>query len=64
MSSGTYVGFGDLPTSWPLDYNYTDEQFVFTNVGVTSNSIPELAPIISLATGVICIVAYGWRRKA
>ncbi|UAJ10554.1 PEPxxWA-CTERM sorting domain-containing protein [Polymorphobacter megasporae] len=37
IPAGTYVGFEDLPKGGS-DFNYSDEQFVFTNVGTT---VPE-----------------------
>ena len=44
--ASTYVGFEDLSADrkltphqdWDVDYNYTDEQFSFTNLTVTTNS--------------------------
>lgn len=38
--TGAYVGFEDLDARSGTDYNYTDEQFVFTNVA-TSTNVPE-----------------------
>jgi len=38
--TGTYVGFEDLDARTGTDYNYTDEQFVFTNIA-TSTNVPE-----------------------
>jgi hypothetical protein len=58
IPAGTFVSFEDLPNSGPYspsDWNYNDEDFVFTNVGVTP-SVPVPAAVwggIVLMGGVI-----------
>ena len=47
VPAGTYVGFEDLP-SWGSDFNYHDENFVFTNISAT---VPEPATLATLAMG-------------
>lgn len=51
--TGTYVGFEDLlangASGRTSDFNYTDEQFVFT--GISASSVPEPGPIALLAAG-------------
>jgi hypothetical protein len=39
IPAGTYVGFEDLAAS-VSDFNYTDEQFVFSNTSVAPTPIP------------------------
>jgi hypothetical protein len=41
VPSGTYVGFEDILGPNGPDYNYTDEQFVFTDVSVSSTPLPS-----------------------
>jgi hypothetical protein len=48
IPAGTYVGFEDLPARFPPDYNYTDEQFVFTDV---ATHVPEPSSLVLLAIG-------------
>jgi hypothetical protein len=45
IPAGTYVGFEDLAAS-VSDFNYADEQFVFTNTtGTVSGAVPEPASV-------------------
>jgi hypothetical protein len=62
IPDGTYVGFEDLPANNPPDFNYTDEQYVFTNVATVS-SVPEPASLGLLGGGLIGLAALR-RRKA
>jgi hypothetical protein len=47
IPSGTYVGFEDLqfPDS---DFNYFDETYVFTDVGVTTHTAPDATSSLTL----------------
>ena len=58
VPAGTYVGFEDLPSGG--DFNYTDEQFVFTNV---ASSVPEPANVALMLAGV-GLLGLGLRRRA
>jgi hypothetical protein len=48
IPSGTYVGFEDKTYSSSPDWDYNDEQFVFTNVGPTPGPVPAV-PLPSAA---------------
>ena len=43
IPAGTYVGFEDLSLTFDpySDFNYGDEQFVFTNTSTMTSSVPE-----------------------
>ena len=45
IPAGTFVSFEDLPAYWPPDWNYNDEDFVFTDVAV---STPDASSTITL----------------
>jgi hypothetical protein len=60
IPDGTYVGFEDLPASF-ADFNYTDEQYVFTDVS-TVKPVPEPASMALLGAGLVGIAALR-RRK-
>jgi hypothetical protein len=66
VPSGTYVGFEDLPASNPPDYNYLDEQYVFTDVGMTANGVPDSGSTMALfglgLTG-IGLLKSAWRKN-
>lgn len=47
IPTGVYVGFEDLPASNPPDYNYADEQYVFTDVGMTG-TVPDSGSSVTL----------------
>lgn len=54
IPSGTYVGFEDLP--FPnSDFNYADETYVFTDVAMTSTSVPEPASLALLGVSLGCL---------
>lgn len=55
IPTGTYVGFEDLPASNPPDYNYADEQYVFTDV---SMAVPEPTTVI---TGALMAIPFGFQ---
>ncbi|MDX7954040.1 VPLPA-CTERM sorting domain-containing protein [Lichenihabitans sp. Uapishka_5] len=69
--AGTYVGFEDLSSKrslypsqgYNVDYNYTDEQFAFTNLSVSSVPLPAAAPMFGAALLALGAVGYGLRRK-
>jgi hypothetical protein len=63
IPAGTYVGFEDLAAN-VADWNYTDEQFSFTNVA-TAPSVPEPANagLLMAGLGLLGVVARGRARK-
>ncbi len=60
IPAGTYVGFEDLAAN-VADYNYTDEQFVFTNT-TTNPSTPEPATAALCGLALLSLAA-ARRRK-
>ena len=60
IPAGTFVAFEDLPNGG--DFNYNDEDFVFTNVA-TSGSVPEPGTLALLGLG-IAGLGFLRRRKA
>ncbi len=64
LPAGTYVGFEDLPAAH-ADFNYTDEQFVATNV--SSSMAPAPVPLPSsgwLMLSALAGITYVARRRA
>lgn len=71
IPAGTYVGFEDLSSdrslyrsqNYNVDYNYTDEQFSFTNLSVSSVPLPASAPMFGAALLALGAVGFGLKRK-
>jgi hypothetical protein len=68
VPAGTYVGFEDLSKVNDLtccggpDYNYTDEQFIFTNTSLTATPLPSTWTM--LLSGFVGIGFMAYRRKS
>jgi hypothetical protein len=62
IPAGTFVSFEDqsFPNS---DFNYNDEDFVFSNVMAQVAGVPEPASLTMLGIGASSLFGYGWRRK-
>ena len=64
--SGTYVAFEDLladgSSGSPSDFNFRDEQFVFT--GVRAGAVPEPASIALVGIGALLMMGYSGRKLA
>ncbi len=60
IPAGTYVGFEDRAFG---DYDYNDDQFVFTNVSspVVSSAVPELSTWAMMGLGFAGLAFAGWR---
>jgi hypothetical protein len=61
IPAGTYVAFEDLRNGG--DFNYHDENFVFTNVGTNVASTPIPAAIWLFGTGIAGLVGMNKRKK-
>jgi hypothetical protein len=60
---GTYVGFEDLPAA-VADFNYTDEQFVVSNIRTVPSAVPVPASGWLLMGGLAGLGLFGRRRPA
>jgi hypothetical protein len=66
VPAGVYVAFEDLnPTvNGSSDFNYQDEEFVFTNTSSVSNvPLPASAPMFGAALAALGVVGYRLKRK-
>ncbi len=58
---GTFVAFEGFPGARPPDYNYNDEDFVFTNVATASS--PEPATLSMVGMSIVGMCGYAWRKR-
>jgi hypothetical protein len=58
IPAGTFVGMEDLLRSAPSDFDYNDDEFVFTNVAIAT---PEPASVFMLAIGILGL--WGMKRR-
>lgn len=71
VPASTYVGFEDLSSNRALyprqgyntDYSYTDEQFSFTNLSVSSVPLPASASMFGAALLALAGLGYAAKRK-
>lgn len=64
VPSGAYVGFEDLPASNPPDYNYLDEQYVFTDVGMSTPDSGSTMVLLGLSlAGISLLGVRGFRKQ-
>ena len=60
IPAGTYIGMEDLPNGIS-DFDYNDDSFVFTNVGITP--APEPSSLLLFGTGILGAAGAIRRRK-